>query len=186
MLNHSSLLKCLAIFCYSELSHFATVLSHSRDFISHFITMLSHFTKLLSHSWDSIGHSLEWLTQVQTRGVGARVGRDGLHLGHRRVGRSRLTAWERVCGLAFWSRTRGTECRAGPRLAQSDYGWLVELMDLLVHITLGDIYIYIYIYIGSVRRNMIGSQCSFLHSPLVHHLYYSYCCLQTILLDSIW
>jgi hypothetical protein len=30
---------------------------------------------------------------------------------------------------------RGTECRVGSHLAQSDRGWLVQVMDLSVHHT---------------------------------------------------
>jgi hypothetical protein len=91
-----------AIFCYGAQLVYDFV-SHSRDHVSHFATVLSYFAKLLSHSWDSVGHSMEWLTWVQARGAGARLGP-----GH--MARSRLRA-ARLVGCTQPS-------HAGPRCAR--------------------------------------------------------------------
>jgi hypothetical protein len=69
------LLRWTNHFCYSDLSHIATILSRFMilsailEILLIILTMLSHFAKVLDHSRDFVSHSREWLMQVQAHGV---------------------------------------------------------------------------------------------------------------------
>jgi hypothetical protein len=105
--------------------------------------VFTHFTKLFAHSRDSITHFLEWMTRVQARGARARLSRG--HVTPLGWLAARLRAHERKSargsgwhGPAWLDRVRGTERRVGSCLAQSNHGWLVQVMNNVC----------IYIYIG--------------------------------------